>query len=789
MGHFIKSMGRGHSSFFFEKMRNVPISVICLLILVICAPVVAKENAQPLISMAMRDADLSEVMEMLSRQNRINILLGENTEAEVSFNLYDVRLDQAIDSIANAAGYTVEKRRGTYFILPPADAGKIPGSGFKIVRTFPIQYADAAVLETKLEDYVSEFGTITAVPERKLLVVEDQPGFVRQIAALVAALDQRPQQIMIEARILEVTLNDEQSYGIDWTSFFDEKDGSFGLQGLDTPGAAGGTGFFFDYVQSDYEIAIRALEAEGRIRNLASPKLVTVENEEAEVIIGQRLGYQVTTTINQVTSETIEFLESGVILRVVPAVDDDDRILLTIHPEVSNGVLDDNGIPSQTTTEVTTQLLVKSGQSIFIGGLLRHTTTEGRAGVPVLGRIPGIRWLFGNRTRQRSNTETVVLITPRLLDEEFAAFSDEKVREIDRVEDEMGVESSVIEEHIEDFFGVPETQSPVTETNSESLQLTTEANRVEGAAPPIAEAPEARTSFRETNAEKQTLAAEEREVEISTQAAIEPAENRLPVAQSTANNRPLATEQSEAGNSPPTGTQAPAIPLSVAETNSDDLQLDTESSDGEKAPPTSIEAPDAPSPVTEINSDDLQLSAESSDGENTPTSSIEPIDLGALPEYRTSGPSAAEPSEPLQSAMAEDAAGAADASRDTQQQFVENTGPGAINETISRPTAARGLYAINLESALDPIELNSIAPSLAAPDQQIYMTEVEVDGSTWYRLRLGFFETQTEGDRIMAELKDQYPYAWVVRVAPREHAIAEENAVFPAAELTAEVAN
>jgi len=737
---------------FLKTMGTVPIALICLLMLVICSPAVAQQNAEPLISMTMRDADLSEVMEMLSRQNRVNILLGENTDAEVSFNLYDVRLDQAIGSIANAAGYTVEKRRGTYFILPPADAGKMPGSGFKIVRTFPIRYADAAVLETKLEDYVSEFGTITAVPERKLLVVDDQPAFVRQIAALVAALDQRPQQIMIEARLLEVTLNDEQSYGIDWTSFFDNKDGSFGLQGLATPGGAGGTGLFFDYVQSDYEIAIRALEAEGRIRNLASPKLVTVENEEAEVIIGQRLGYQVTTTINQVTSETIEFLESGVILRVMPTVDDDGRILLTIHPEVSNGVLDDNGIPSQTTTEVTTKLLVDSGQSIFIGGLLRHTTTEGRAGVPVLGRIPGIRWLFGNRTRQSSNTETVVLITPRLLDEEFQAFNEQKVRQFEDAENELIFESDIVEEHIEEFFGTPEISSPVTETNTDSLQLTTESSEVGNTPPSTVEPQEIPSALTETNTDELQLGA----------------------------------EQSELKNKPPSNIKSPEIPSPVTETKTDQLQLAAETRKVENTPAASLESAEIPSTATETSAAVLQLAAEQSEVGNASPASIEPIDLGALPERRTFSVSTEEPAEPLQSPLAEQSAAKA---RPATEQFEANTGPNEINKTISRPTAARGLFAINLESALDPIDLNSIAPSLAAPDQQLYMTEVEVDGSTWYRLRLGFFETQTEGDRIMAELKGKYPYAWVVRVAAREHAIADENTVFQTKELTAEVVN
>ncbi len=160
------------------------------------------------------------------------------------------------------------------------------------------------------------------------------------------------------------------------------------------------------------------LRTRGRVRTLSTPRLMAIENQEASVIVGDRQGYRLTTTINQVTTESIEFLESGVILRVTPAVDDKDRIRLEIHPEVSTGTVS-LGIPSQTTTEVTTHVLVPDGNTIFIAGLIRSTLTESRDGVPVLGDIPGLGLLFSRRERISVNTETVVLITPRIVGDDF----------------------------------------------------------------------------------------------------------------------------------------------------------------------------------------------------------------------------------------------------------------------------------------------------------------------------------------------------------------------------------
>ena len=366
----------------------------------------------------MRDVDLSEVMNMISRTQRVNILLADDVSAKVSFNLYDVPLSEAIESIATAAGYAVERRRGSYFVVEREEVGHYAASDLTEVRAFPIQYASPAAVQSSLQPYLSEYGQITSIPERKLLMVEDMPSFLKRIEALIAEIDQTPRQILIEAKILEITLDDEDSYGIEWTDFFRPGDGegSAGTRGLADAGTSGTSGTFVSIANSEFSLLLSALEADGRVRTLSTPKLLALENEESSVIVGDRRGYPVTTTINQVTTESIEFLESGVILNVTPSVDHRGRIKMDIHPEVSTGVIDTSGIPSQTTTEVTTQLLVDSGQTVFIGGLIKHTQSETRRGVPVLGRVPALGRLFSSRELTNTNSETIVLITPRIVE-------------------------------------------------------------------------------------------------------------------------------------------------------------------------------------------------------------------------------------------------------------------------------------------------------------------------------------------------------------------------------------
>jgi type II secretory pathway component GspD/PulD (secretin) len=392
------------------------------------------------VSLTLREVAISEVMEMLSKSAHVNILLSDDVKGDVSVNLYGVSVDEAINQIAVAAGYAVERRDGSYFIVKREEAGHYAAGGPTKLRTFKIQYSEPDVIKGIIEKYLSSYGKITTLNERKLLVVEDTPYFLNRISALLRELDRRPKQILIKAEILEITLKDSESYGLDWSKLFsyDGGDGAFGLRGTSNPGSAG---LFFELVTPNIEVFLDTLRSRERLRTLATPKLLALEDQPAETLIGERLGYNVTTTINNVTTTSTEFLESGVILKVTPSVDRDSRVLLKIHPEVSTGTVTDDGIPNQKTTEVTTTMLVESGQTIFIGGLIRRNATETREGVPVLGDIPGLNVLFSNRAVNTVNTELVVLITPYIIGQTKMALDLGKSAQVGKLADKLDVQS------------------------------------------------------------------------------------------------------------------------------------------------------------------------------------------------------------------------------------------------------------------------------------------------------------------------------------------------------------
>ena len=403
-------------------------------------------SAQTL-SLSLKDTKIHDVMMLLSKQQRVNIFLADGVEGTVTVNLYNMETIDAIHAIAESAGYAVEQRNNSIFIVKREDAGKFRKSSITEVRTFKVQYTRPADVEAILKEHLSSYGTIKILPDNNLIVVEDLPGFMQKIESLLVEIDREPKQIMIEAKILEITLTDNQSFGLDWTRLFDSNDGtgSFGTQGLASPSSPG---LFAQFTNDNVDLVLSALKERGRLRTLSTPKLLAMEDREAETQVGTRIGFKVTTTVNQVTSETIEFLETGIILKVTASVDRSGRILMDIHPEVSTGTVSDDGIPSKATTEVSTQMLVPNGKTVFMGGLIRRSVNNTREGVPGLGDVPLVGALFSNDSKNISTTEIVVLLTPTIIDFTKADVETGAVIKVDAINRLLGGEEERIDKEM-----------------------------------------------------------------------------------------------------------------------------------------------------------------------------------------------------------------------------------------------------------------------------------------------------------------------------------------------------
>jgi len=413
------------------------------------------------ISLSLQDVDIGEAMQLLSKEQRLNIFVTEGVSGDVSVNLYDMETIEAIHLIAESAGFIVEQRNNSYFIVKREDAGKFHQTEMTEVRSLKVQYAALAEIEEILEEHLSSFGSIKSLQESSMLVVQDLPPFLDNIENLLAEVDREPKQILIEAKILEIALVDNQSFGINWSKIFNSSDpsGSIGTQGL----TSSGPGLFAEYNNSNVDLVLNALKERGRLRTISTPKLLAMEGREAETVVGTRIGFKVTTTVNQVTTESIEFLETGIILKVTPSVDRTGRIMLDIHPEVSAGTVSDDGIPSKSTTQVSTRMLVPNGQTVFMGGLIRHSVNNSREGVPGLGDLPVIGGLFSNDSKNINSSEIVVLITPRIVDYSDDSLESNSLRKVDTINEVLESEIFNTEAEMREVMD-DERQTAATDT-------------------------------------------------------------------------------------------------------------------------------------------------------------------------------------------------------------------------------------------------------------------------------------------------------------------------------------
>jgi type IV pilus assembly protein PilQ len=246
---------------------------------------------------------------------------------------------------------------------------------------------------------------------------------------------------------MSVRLNDDTSLGIDWNDTFSgffNSSGTVLTNGFARPAAPAAKGFFFDVINSDFDLFLDALQSKTEVSFISSPRLLALDNKRANIIIGDKLGYFVTTATEATVLQSVEFLDTGTQLIITPHIIDDGSIIMDIHPEISDGSIID-GLPSKNTTEVTTSLMAPDGGTIFIGGLIRDRKEDIKERVPGLGAIPVIGALFGRTTNITVRNEIIVLITPHIISAANKEILEKDTQKVNEIEEDLKKERSLKE--------------------------------------------------------------------------------------------------------------------------------------------------------------------------------------------------------------------------------------------------------------------------------------------------------------------------------------------------------
>jgi general secretion pathway protein D len=236
--------------------------------------------------------------------------------------------------------------------------------------------------------------------------------------------DVPPSQVLIEASIVEVTLNDDLQYGLQW-AFSEQKDGGIGRGVLSrAAGAALGTtpaGFSYTWATStgDVRAVLNALADKSLVKVISSPSLMVMDNHTASIAVGTQQpvqsGQTVTTGGN--ISSNIQYKDTGVNLSVTPSVNSGNMVSMQLNQSVTDvGSIDAaTGQRSFLQRQIGSKVAVRSGETIVLGGLIRDNSTVGRTGIPFLSDIPIVGNLFGTSSKNSGRTELLVMITPRVV--------------------------------------------------------------------------------------------------------------------------------------------------------------------------------------------------------------------------------------------------------------------------------------------------------------------------------------------------------------------------------------
>lgn len=398
-------------------------------------------------SLDVTGADLRTVLRAISEFSGRNIVLGTNAKASVSIQLRNVAWQDALKAVLRSSGldYTEDGA-----IIRVDDAARLNAEKVEReqanartqelvpleTRIIRLNYANAAEMGPPLMPALSKRGSIQIERRTNSLVVTDLPAHVETLARMAQDLDSTTPQIEITAKLVDVDVASVRDLGIKWgvgaeSEYFVDNVSGDPIPGL-APNPANGIylggehntpangpltklnfGIFRDW--GSLEAQLQTLEEQRKANIISNPRITTVDNREAKIVVGQKIPL----ITQDVAGNPVSQLQTiGIQLRVMPHLTSDRKIILDLHPEVSDLSTQSTvqGGIIINTSEADTRVMVEDGQTAVIGGLIRTNESMVHRGIPLLKDIPVLGILFSQQSKVRQNRELIIFVTPRLIE-------------------------------------------------------------------------------------------------------------------------------------------------------------------------------------------------------------------------------------------------------------------------------------------------------------------------------------------------------------------------------------
>jgi len=390
-----------------------------------------KKNKPGHITLNFQDVSLKNTLQLLCDRLGKNLLVDSEIEDRtLNMNFKDIAPLDAFNAILQVNNLAYKEMQGN--ILFVAKAQKIGNR--MVIKHIKCKYADSEDLVKILHNIVSaDSGAIIADKRTNTLIVRSIPEIITRIESLIQELDKPTKQVYIQAEIVEVSSTNNEEFGVEWlwkntngkakigtdfrlTPILVTSETSLGSETSTPLPFPSGSGLGIGILKTNVEAVLHALAENNNVNLLSRPRIITMDNQEAVIEVGDQIPYK---KLNQFGVTSFEFKDATVQLVVKPHIIDSEYILLEVAPKADfqNGFTPD-GTPIISTRKASTNVKVKDGQTIVIGGLIRDSLIKNQTKVPILGDIPFLGLLFKSTKTTKVKTELIVFITPVILKDE-----------------------------------------------------------------------------------------------------------------------------------------------------------------------------------------------------------------------------------------------------------------------------------------------------------------------------------------------------------------------------------
>lgn len=381
-------------------------------------------------------ASAKSVLELVAKKANLEISLQGDFQDKVSYSFEKATLRSALDALAKDVGFTYSVSNGTMVVSKIASSSgrslaSVSSGGSSSIKMLELKFVDAEEMATKLKPLMGAGEEVYVDKALNTLAISSSDATYRRVLEFASIFDRLPNQIMIEAKIVETNNNFSRELGFLLGDLSDTTmNNTSKVTGISTPNVASTPFFRAKYrvgVMDNRALDVRLIAAEtkGDAKVISRPKVVTINNTRA--VINSGLIFNVKTLSNQSSTNTdgttsavtggLQQVEAGLNLGVLPSIVNNSfiRLLVDVNNSEPESTISVDGIPGISTNSANTSIIVENGSTAVIAGLIKNSKSQGRTGVPFLSEIPILGMLFRSDANSERNNELVILITPKIL--------------------------------------------------------------------------------------------------------------------------------------------------------------------------------------------------------------------------------------------------------------------------------------------------------------------------------------------------------------------------------------